>query len=163
MNGKDPIVWDSLDGEDASARVPEDARLHIEVLPGEHTLRVRSLHDLSQVSERISFRAEAGKVYRPVFETSNQAHEAKFAATPLGAARIYEVDSGSDALVRDVTMPARRATDTYPSPPARPAKAREPSPSLAAEESAEPDQSSDTDAAPSSLGAGADASAPSTP
>lgn len=104
INGKDPIIWDSLDGESSgSPRMDPDSRWHIEVLPGQHTLGLRDQQHPSDFSEHVSFRAEAGKVYRPVLSG--------------GSIRIYEVDRDSDAVLRDVTAPPRAPTEAPPSPP----------------------------------------------
>lgn len=101
VNGKDPIRLDVLDGEVVGTRVEEDARLHVEVLPGRHTLKVRDLTDPNALPGRASFIAEAGRVYRPVV-FAPQPSEWGGVATVV---RVFEVDGGSDAQIRDVTVP----------------------------------------------------------
>ncbi len=91
VDGKELLVLDSLDGEGISVRVPEDSRLHVEILPGKHRLTVRNIADTAAPLGRAVFLAEVGRVYRPVFTTA-------------GSVRVYEVDRGSDALLRDVTI-----------------------------------------------------------
>jgi hypothetical protein len=85
VNGKDPIRLETLDDEEITARVADDARLHVELLPGRHTLSVRG----GEPGKRISFQAEAGKVYRVAIEEA--------------APHVHEVDRDSDSLGRDVT------------------------------------------------------------
>lgn len=105
----------SLDGEAADARVSSDARLHLEVLPGRHTLLVQNAAEPARAAENIAFIAEAGRVYR-----------VDFVARP-GApaqARIYAIDSSSDRALRDVTIDARTPAPIQPAPaPAQPVPA----------------------------------------
>jgi hypothetical protein len=42
INGSDPVRVLSLDGDYADPRLEDDTRLHIELLPGRHTVRVTS-------------------------------------------------------------------------------------------------------------------------
>jgi len=115
FNGKDGLMWDSLDGEAAEVRVPEDSRLHVEVLPGTHRLGVLNPQAPS-VRHVVSFFAEPGRVYRPVF------------TQPGGAPRIFEVDASSDALLRDVTLVPGAGSGA--SPASAPARTIEPPPPL---------------------------------
>jgi hypothetical protein len=93
FGGADDARLVVVDGERADVTIADDARLHVEVLPGEHQLGVISRADPHAPLSRVSFRAEPGKLYRVVFEA--------------GGAKIYEIDPGTDALLRDVTL-ARR-------------------------------------------------------
>jgi hypothetical protein len=116
FNGRERLLWDSLDGEAAQVQVPEDSRLHVEVLPGTHRVGVRD-PSAPEPAHVAAFFAEPGKVYRPVF------------APGAGSAlRVYEVDASSDALVRDVTLAPTAATSST-HPPA-PAPASRPPPAL---------------------------------
>jgi hypothetical protein len=90
VNGHETIVLVALDGEDIATRVPDDARLHVEVLPGKHTVTIGDLSDTAEPARTASFVALAGKTYRPVM----QRH----------AARVFEVNPETDALVSDVTF-----------------------------------------------------------
>jgi hypothetical protein len=85
--GKDTVRPLDLDGEDVASPLASDARLHIEVLPGKHTL---SVVDGATPLPPLELEAQAGRVYRVVVTG--------------GTPRIYEVDRSSDILVRDVTM-----------------------------------------------------------
>jgi hypothetical protein len=105
VNGKDPIRLDVLDGEVIGTRVEEDARLHVEVLPGRHSLRVRDLSDPDAQPGRASFMAEAGRVYRPIVFAPRPSEWGGVATV----VRIFEVDAGSDAQLRDVTLPEAAA------------------------------------------------------
>jgi hypothetical protein len=106
VNGQDTIVLVALDGEDIATRVPDDARLHVEVLPGKHSVTIGDLADTAEPARTASFMAEAGKTYRPVM----QAH----------AARIYEVSPDTDVLLKDVTIVVMAAPlpEDAPAPPA---------------------------------------------
>lgn len=92
VNGDAGIVLVSLDGEPIRTRVADDARLHVEMLPGRHQLAIADLADAARPLGRAAFIAAAGKTYRPLFPSRG------------GGARVFEVDSGSDAPLRDVTV-----------------------------------------------------------
>lgn len=98
VNGKDPIRLESLDGEPVGTRVAEDSRLHVEMLPGRHQLRVRDLARQGAAPGRAAFMAEAGRVYRPVASAPRDE-----ITTSL---QVFEVDADSDAPLRDVTLPS---------------------------------------------------------
>ncbi|HLV66029.1 MAG TPA: YihY/virulence factor BrkB family protein, partial [Polyangiaceae bacterium] len=116
MNGDDPAHVVTLDGEPTDVRVDDDARLHIEVLPGRHTLAVWSSEFPERRPEPVAFMAEPGRVYRAVMVS--------FRADPV--ARVYEVSRGSDDPVRDVTLPTAPPVST----PVRRAPAPAPQPAL---------------------------------
>ncbi len=100
VNGGDSVLLDSLDGENIGVQVAEDAKLYVEVLPGPHRVGIVNASE-GGPAKQAAFSAEAGKFYRPVFTTS---------------ARIYEVDSDSDKLIRDVTIEAPAAAPTSAPP-----------------------------------------------
>lgn len=102
VNGDGNVVLISLDGEPVRTRVAEDARLHVEMLPGPHSLAIADLADSARPLGRARFVAEAGRVYRPVF---------------AGTARVMEVDASSDAPLRDVTVSAPEPDQPAPSRP----------------------------------------------
>jgi hypothetical protein len=114
VNGKESIVLVALDGEDIATRVPEDARLHVEVLPGKHTVTIGDLSDTAEPARTASFTAEAGKTYRPVM----QAH----------AARVYEVSPDTDVLLSDVTLVVAPPAEPVPRVESPPAPSPEPTP-----------------------------------
>lgn len=89
VNGEDQVGIGSLDGEVIAARVDEDSRLHIEVLPGEHRIVLRDETDPAAPLGRARFVAQAGRTYRPRFEA--------------GRLVVYEVDADSDEMLRAVT------------------------------------------------------------
>jgi hypothetical protein len=136
INGGDSTRVVTLDGELADARIAEDTRLHIEMLPGRHAVRVADIAAPEAGSFRVAFDAQAGRVYRAVVASA--------------AAKVFEVDRGSDAMLRDVTAklaeppppalsdptgiprglapviapePAPRPTETAPAPSATPSAA----------------------------------------
>jgi hypothetical protein len=89
VNGKEEVRLLTLDDEEITARVADDARLHVELLPGRHTLSVRDV----EPAQRIAFEALANKVYRVTLEGAPK------------APHVHEVDRDSDALGPDVTAP----------------------------------------------------------
>jgi hypothetical protein len=89
VNGADSVRLLFLDDEDVAAPIVSDGRLHIELLPGKHTLTARNGDDRSAPTGSFAFAAEAGKVYRVVFGGET--------------AHLYEVDRGSDKPVREIT------------------------------------------------------------
>ena len=89
INGADSTRVVTLDGEFADPRIAEDARLHIEMLPGRHALQLADTAAPEAGFFRVAFDAQAGRVYRAVV------------ARP--AAKVVEVDRGSDQVLRDVT------------------------------------------------------------
>lgn len=104
--GREPVQLAGLDGETIGAPVASDARLHLELLPGRHEVTARP--GPADAPKRAAFLAEAGKVYRIVFDA--------------GRARVVEVDRSSDTLGRDVTMDD--APREAAPPPPRPTAAR---------------------------------------
>jgi hypothetical protein len=104
VGGADDARLVVVDGERADVPIADDARLHVEVLPGEHRLGVISRANPDGPLQYVEFRAEPGKIYRVLFQASG--------------ARVYEVDSRSDALLRDVTLAERgELTPAAPSQP----------------------------------------------
>lgn len=104
INGADSTRVVTLDGELADPRIAEDARLHIEMLPGRHALRVADIAAPGAGSFRVAFDAQAGRVYRAVVLAT--------------AAKVFEVDRGSDEMLRDVT---EKLAEPPPHAPADPA------------------------------------------
>lgn len=106
VNQRDPARLLLLDDQDASAPlIAEDSRLHVEVLPGRHTVAVANVKAPSERYLPVSFDAEAGRVYRVTFPSG-----------PTGDARVFEVERGNDALVRDVTLEEKPKPATRPTP-----------------------------------------------
>lgn len=96
VNGAESVRLLFLDEEDVAAPIASDGRLHIELLPGKHTLTARNGDDRTAPTGAFAFVAEAGKVYRVVFSGER--------------AQLYEVDRDSD-------KPVREAMSTAPAPP----------------------------------------------
>jgi hypothetical protein len=96
-----------LDREDVAAPIAEDGRLHIELLPGRHTVTVADARRPDERFLPLPFDAAAGKVYRVAFD-------------PPGP-RVHEVDRHSDRLAADVTVdPSPPAVAPPPPPPPPP-------------------------------------------
>jgi hypothetical protein len=106
-DGGSKIQLVSVDGE-ALAPIADDVRLHIEVLPGEHSVGVANLGRSDQPAQRVRFFAEAGRLYGPAWGG-------------LGP-QIFELDVDSGAPLRDVTMtaPAPLPHEAQPAPPPQP-------------------------------------------
>ncbi|MBX3204953.1 MAG: hypothetical protein KF764_07780 [Labilithrix sp.] len=127
VNGSEAVRLLFLDEQDVAAPIVEDGRLHIEVVPARHTLVVANANAPNERYAPLAFDAEAGKVYRVAFVA--------------GDARVYEVDRGRDALIRDVTVvtpPPRRAPPPQPAPPPP-----EPSPAPPPEDAGAPTAAAD--------------------
>lgn len=108
VDGGGKVQLLSLDGEAADARVTPDARLHLELLPGTHTLWVQNLAEEGP-AHSVSFHAEASKVYRVEFVSA--------AFGGPASAHVYEVDRDSNALKADVTLaPAAPPEQDAPKP-----------------------------------------------
>jgi hypothetical protein len=138
VNGNEAVLLDSLDSGKIGVQVPQDSRLFVEVLPGPHRVGIVNANDMG-APRFASFRAEAGKFYRPVLLVRGA----------LLLARVYEVDSESDTLLRDVTLTAPAKA---PAPPeTTPVEAPSPAP---------PEPPADAPLDPSSADAGLDAAAP---
>jgi hypothetical protein len=104
VNGSDSVRLLRLDDQDVAAPIVEDGRLHIEILPGRHTVAVANAKMPGQYYPELAFQAEAGKVYRVAFGGEG--------------ARVYEVDRGKDSTVRDVTLAVPAPASAPPSVPA---------------------------------------------
>lgn len=105
VNGADSVRLLFLDDEDVATPIVSDGRLHIELLPGKHTLTARNGDDRSAPTESFTFAAEAGKIYRVVF-TGETGH-------------VYEVERESDKPVKEITAPPA-ASAVSPSPTGSP-------------------------------------------
>jgi hypothetical protein len=101
VNGGSSVQPISVDG-DPLAPVDDDVRLHIEVLPGEHSVAVANLALPDQPAQRVRFFAEAGKVYVAVWTG--------------GSPRIVEIDQSSGALLRDASVTAPKEPPEAPAP-----------------------------------------------
>lgn len=133
FGGSDEARLVVVDGERADVNIAEDARLHVEVLPGEHRLGVISRSDPHGPLQRLLFVAQAGRVYRVIYER--------------GTAKVYEVNGESDAPLREVTRPEPPEPGPLVRPPPPPPEALAPEP--------EPEPSPDA-AAPIEADAGTD-------
>jgi len=124
MQGSDPVQVVSVDGE-SLAPVEEDVRLHIEVLPGEHSVGVANFQAPDQPAQRVRFIAEAGKLYGATWQAPGP--------------RVFELDASSGRTLRDVSLtkheppPEEAPHPAAPPPPPAPAPQPEPAPAPPAE------------------------------
>ncbi|HVH48000.1 MAG TPA: hypothetical protein VM925_36950 [Labilithrix sp.] len=105
VNGKEPTRLLVLDDQDVAAPIVEDGRLHIEVLPGSHTVVAANASAPKTRYSPMTFDAAPGRVYRVTFP-----------AGPTGEARVYEVGRQDDMLIRDVTKDITKTEDASPHP-----------------------------------------------
>ena len=106
VNGAESVRLLFLDEEDVAAPVVSDGRLHIELLPGKHTLTARNGDDRTAATGSFAFMAEPGKVYRVLFDGES--------------AHLWEVDRDSDKPTREATPPVPPAPAAPPSAPPAP-------------------------------------------
>jgi hypothetical protein len=96
VNASDAVQLAVLDDEDIDVPLASDSRLHIELLPGRHSITVRGA--AGNLARPVELDAEGGKFYRVVLTPDAP-------GSPGGAvARVFEIDRGSDKLIRDVTV-----------------------------------------------------------
>lgn len=127
----------TLDGSVADAHVPDDARLHVEMLPGRHVIGVANRSLPNEPPRRVVFIAEAGRFYQVVLVAPGPN---EWSPTP----RVFEIDGRSGKPVRDVTeqrvktehRPKSSPAEVLPPPAAsaRPASTVAPPPEPAASE-----------------------------
>lgn len=101
VNGDDHLRLEELDGEVLAYELEDPrSRIHIEMLPGEHEL---GLADGNGVPlKRRRFVAEPGKVYRPmIYRPATQSGQLNAGDWSVA---IYEVDRGSDAIIREISQ-----------------------------------------------------------
>ncbi len=95
---------EALDGEPLGYELHDrSSRVHIEMLPGEHELALAEAPELP--AKRRRFRAEAGKVYRPLLVRT--ATDGPVIPGVTGwVIGIYEVNSGNDEIIREISQVA---------------------------------------------------------
>lgn len=102
LNGDDPVRLDALDGEPLGYELHDrTSRVHIEMLPGEHELALAEGPEWP--AKRRRFRAEAGKVYRPLLVRTD-ADGPVVPGITKWVVGIYEVDRSSDEIVREISQ-----------------------------------------------------------
>jgi hypothetical protein len=110
FNGKDTVELVSIDGSVADAHVPDDARLHVEVLPGKHVLSVANRMTPQAPPSRVAFVAEPSRTYQVVFLPPKTD---EWVSRPS----VFEIEPGSGQRLKDVTFAPPRATTKAPAPP----------------------------------------------
>ena len=102
----------TLDGSVADAHVPDDARLHVEMLPGRHVIGVANRAIPNEPPRRLVFVAEAGRFYQVVLVAPGPN---EWSPTP----RVFEIDGRSGKPVRDVTEQRSKPEHKPKAPPAQ--------------------------------------------
>ncbi len=121
FEGSGPVQLLAVDGQRADARVAEDARLEVELLPGKHQVMAQNLETPAEPPQSVVFQAEPGKRYRPLFmrtiESGPRLH-------------VYEIDPRTGVPVSDATVPehAGSAAAAPPAPPPAAMPPAEPNP-----------------------------------
>ena len=120
LNGRDPVQLLTVDGGDAAAQIARDTRIHVELLPGPHSVTVVNPGNRDQRGT-VDFIAEAGRVYRPMFVGLPRREGA--------IARVFEVGRSDDIALRDVSLdlaqdagPSKRPAADGARPDAAPAE-----------------------------------------
>jgi len=122
FEGKDVVDLISLDGSVADAHVPEDARLHVEMLPGKHALTVANRMTPQAPPNRVVFLAEPGRFYQVAFLPPPPNEW-------IPRAHVFEIEASSGRRLKDVTFTPSRAP-TPPVPASTPVPAPAPSASV---------------------------------
>jgi hypothetical protein len=102
LNGDDPIQVLDIDRSPVNVRVGSGTRMHIEVLPGEHTVTVVDAEHPDGTSQFVRFRTEPAKLYRALW-----LRQADRTPGLSDLARVYEMDASSDTPIRDASIPWR--------------------------------------------------------
>ena len=102
QRGVDTARIATLDGDDVAVPIASDVRLHLEMLPGEHTVSAFDPRDPNRVTPELRFLAEAGRTYRVDVASAEYGHGV------LG--RVVEIEPDSEREVRDVTATRRERT-----------------------------------------------------
>lgn len=113
VNGDQPVRVLELDQTNVSAPLERDTRLHVEMLPGRHSVLVAANEE--RRAARVAFDAKPGRVYRVTIDGD------------VRDAHVLEVDRSSDAVVGDATFVEPPPAPAPPPPPA-PAPPAEPPP-----------------------------------
>ena len=104
-----------MDGEAlGNQALDSDVRLHIEMLPGKHTLRVRNPKAAGLDTQDVVFLAEAGRLYHVELADRNW-HQVTAAPVAPGvwSALVYEVEDSGRPL-REVSLPPSKQNQSAP-------------------------------------------------
>ena len=102
VNGGGSVQLLTLDDTDVAVPIAKDTRLHLELLPGRHTVDVVNVTTPNAPPATVAFDAAPGRVYRVAFVASE--------SSSGPTAHVYEVERGGDALLREVTVDPRVRT-----------------------------------------------------
>jgi len=105
VEGSGTVQLLSIDDERADVRIVEDARLHVEMLPGKHKVMVQNLAAPANPPETVTFQADAGKVYRPMFMHT---------VSSGPRLHVFELDPRTGLPIGDATLAPTRAPDRLP-------------------------------------------------
>lgn len=96
----------AMDGEPLGGQtLDSDVRLHIELLPGKHTLRVKNPNAQGLDTKDVSFMAQAGSYYR-VELVNREWHALRAKARPgAWSALVYEIRASDGRRLREVSLP----------------------------------------------------------
>jgi hypothetical protein len=84
----------------------EDTRLHVELLPGEHTLDIRHPKKTVDATQVVRFKAEAGAVYSAFLDERDWYRKTGTEPQPgAWTALVYEIDGERGTRLREVSLP----------------------------------------------------------
>ncbi len=107
----DPTQLLALDEEQLGPQqLDSDVRLHIEILPGKHTLSVKNPNVQIMQTQKVAFVAQPGRVYR-VFLANRAWHTNTSRETPQGtwSPLVYEVDANTGRPLQEVSLPPSKS------------------------------------------------------
>ena len=113
LQAGDPAEVVAMDGDPLGGQVLDsDVQLHIEMLPGKHTLRVKNPKAVGLDTQDVAFLAEAGRAYHVELAQRNW-HQLTASSSSPGAwsALVYEVQGSSGRLLREVSLPPGKSID----------------------------------------------------
>ena len=101
VNGNDSLRLLAIDDETVPGALDGDARLHVELLPGRHSVIAANMNARVPgtwvgMPEEVIFAVQMGKVYR-IIRVRPQNDTAPYVMT----LHVFEVDRGSDAPIRE--------------------------------------------------------------
>ena len=105
VEGSGTVQLLSVDDERADARIAEDSRLHVEMLPGKHKVMVQNLAAPANPPETVVFQAEAGKLYRPMFMHT---------VSSGPRLHVFEIDPRTGMPIGDATLAPTRVPLSKP-------------------------------------------------
>jgi hypothetical protein len=98
-----------VDGEPVGKlALDDDTRLHVELLPGVHTLDIRHPQKQVDATQTVRFKASAGAVYAAFLDERDWYKKPGAPATPdAWTALVYEIEGESGTRLKEVSIRPR--------------------------------------------------------